>query len=70
MGLGDGPFRATDANAQLTNLTTEQAQQWVRVANMDYTRRRKLGGAPNICMDAARKKANMEFLGGERPYEK
>lgn len=67
--MNEGPFRAEDAHKQLTNLTNEQAQQWVRVANMDYERRRKIGGSPGMCREKALRKANCEMMGEERPYE-
>jgi len=66
--MRENPFNANDANKNLKNITADQAQTWVRCANADYHRRRKLGGGVGMCKELAQRSANKEIL-KDRPYD-
>lgn len=55
-------FNITDAHNAMMNLSTDQAAKWVRVANEEYERIKKLDPRETICIQRATKKANDYIL--------
>lgn len=58
-------FTKNTAHAYVSNLTSEQADRWVRTANQEYARRKKMGGKEWECKHFAIKKANLNLTGGK-----
>lgn len=58
-------FNKDDANQAMINLQSHQADRWVRIANQEYERRKKLGGKDAECRRLATKLANSRLLGAK-----